>query len=350
MSASRKLENVGSARSPQDLVGNSTPLRSTGAINWGHFIGHTRFSLLAPDSPSWRLSRETKKASSFEDYKNALFDERRLTARADIFLNNTLPILDIARRQHELIHVVSYSNELPDEYRSRLEEAAAQYCWLKLDPRDDGASEGLSSHKLVRQNFKKGTHYGFYRLDDDDILSSSYFDQASRYLKEPFQGMVLSLARGVQAFYKNGEFLSPRIEHRPKIALGLMGVCYYTDSGKIVEPKSISHTKTDLANPVILDSSEISYVHTMHATQDSGIAKPDDDFERRLYNYLRQESLGAVSVKLEELFPSVAFTEATAEQITSLIKPQSGRRRDLVRNTATSLVTQLKRKWWSRIH
>ena len=349
MNTCRNLGSSGPTHSPQEAVSDSSPALTEENSRRGQFIGHTRFSLFAPESPSWRLSRESQKSSSLEAYKKALFDERRLSARADIFLNSTLPILDIARRQHKLIHVVSYSSELPDKYRTRLEEAAAQYSWLELDPRESGASDGLSSHKFVRRNFKKGTHYGLYRLDDDDILSSRYFDQAARYLSEPFQGMVLSLARGIQAFYRDGEFLCPRIEHRPKIALGLMGICQYTESGEIIEPRSGSHTKTDLVNPVLLDSSEISYVHTMHASQDSGIAKPDDDFQRRLYNYLRQDSLDTGSVKLEKLFPNVLFDELPADQLLNQIQPDTDSRREVDLNTARNLLAQLKRKRWSRI-
>lgn len=56
------------------------------------FVGHTRFSLLVPDSASWRASNEQTGFSEGE-YRDYLYDDARLSLRTDIFLNHTVPTL-----------------------------------------------------------------------------------------------------------------------------------------------------------------------------------------------------------------------------------------------------------------
>lgn len=264
-----------------------------------NFIGNTRFSLYEPNSSSWRATRQNKsRGGNGESYRASLFDESRLEQRAHIFFDISLPILDSASKDVNLVHVVSYSEELPAKYKRQLERAASEFPWLKLDLRTSQNRKGLSLVKYGAEVFGDGEVFGVYRLDDDDILAPTFFRQCSQYLKPEFGGMVVTLAKGIQAFYSDGRFYGPRIEYRPKIALGLLKICVTDPKGRVVQPKPVAHPRTDEKNPVILDAREVSYVHTMHLSQDSGVDKPSDDLGKRYRNYrqLPKASVADVSV------------------------------------------------------
>jgi hypothetical protein len=243
---------------------------------------------------------------SVDQYRNELFGEERLSNRSRIFFNHTLPLLDRARGNHQLLHVVSYSAELPRKYRRLLKDAAKSYKWLVLDKRTRTNRKGTSLNTFVKRYFEPGSIYGSYRLDDDDVLAPTYFDQVASYLERPFANMVVSLGLGVQAFFHEGEFVNPRMEHRPKIAIGLMKICEYTYDGRFLAPQNIAHTRTDLVNAMILDSRQVSFLHSMHLTQDTHIDKPSGDFEKRLRNHMRLPEV-APETDLASVFPGVKF-------------------------------------------
>lgn len=274
-----------------------------------NFLGHTRFSLLEPKSPSWRLSREVGR-SDLDTYSKILFSEDRLANRAEIFLDHTLPIIDLASRNHHIVHVVSYPQELPVEYKSQLALAAERFKWLYLDERRAPKNNGRFLDRLANDLFPTGTVYGEYRLDDDDVLSSCFFQKLSPYISENYVGAMVSLGIGVQCFFDEGRFLKPRLEHRPKIAIGLTRVCKTTGDG-VSGPPRVAHTKSDRVCPVILDSSDLTFLHTLHLTQDSGVRKPDGDLARRVRNYLRLPAVPD-EYDLQQLFPGIPFDESTS--------------------------------------
>ncbi|MGV0353220.1 glycosyltransferase [Corynebacterium confusum] len=273
------------------------------------FVGHTRFSLFDPTSSSWRISRSLGREDPSK-YRNALFSEDRLKHRADIFFHHTLPTLDKAGEGHEFVHIVSYSADLPAKYRTQLEKQVEEYPWLVLDPRSNGKIRRSEINRSISRYVNRGQIFASYRLDDDDVLGTSFFDRASGYLEERFVGMQVSFGIGVQAFYGNGTFQAPRIEHRPKIAIGLLDICKRLEDGELKGPQPGAHTKADLRNPVIVDSRELAFIHTIHMRQDSGVDKPDADFVNRMKNYSRLPALKQSEYdekRLTELFPTVEF-------------------------------------------
>lgn len=274
-----------------------------------HFLGHTRFSLLEPNSPSWRLSREVGR-TDHRTYSEILFSEQRLADRAEIFLEHTLPIIELGSKGHHIVHVVSYPEELPKEYKMRLSQAAKRFKWLHLDERRSPKNNGRFLDQLATELFPSGTVYGEYRLDDDDILSSSFFQKLSPYISDRNVGSMVSLGVGVQCFFDKGRFLKPRLEHRPKIAIGLTRVCK-TNGDKIAGPPRVAHTRSDRVCPVVLDSTDVTFLHTLHLTQDSGVHKPDGDLARRVRNYLRLPDVPE-QFDLLQLFPGVHFDASTS--------------------------------------
>lgn len=274
----------------------------------GSFLGHTRFSLYEPSSPSWRLSRNAGRENP-EEYFSRLYAASRMDDRVTIFFDHTLPLLEEARRDFDLHHVVSYSAELPDRYEHHLTTAATTYDWLHLDRRDAHNRKGKELNAWARDKFAKRTVYAEYRLDDDDLLASTYFQSLSSYLDHRFVGFYVSHGYGVQAYFDNGVFKDPRIEHRPKIAIGLARICQLTETGEVIGPRRVAHTQIDRHSPVIVDSKSIQFLHSIHLSQDSGVAKPDDDLGKRFRNYLNQPSVNQLA-DLHKLFSGVRFKDS----------------------------------------
>ena len=278
-----------------------------------NFLGTTRFSLYEPTSPSWRLSRKDGRSDQ-DRYKRRLFSPDRMKSRIEIFFDHSLPLLAQGSRDHKLVHVVSFSEELPPQYRDYLENAVQQYDWLRLDCRGPENRRGISLDDLARESFSPGETYAEYRLDDDDLLASTYFDTLSSYVSESHVGFYVSFGLGIQAFYRDQTFLEPRIEHRPKIAIGLARICRVEPNGKITGPRRVSHTQSDRHAPIIVDSQSFQFLHTLHLSQDSGVDKPDGDLGNRIRNYLNQEKPESGTVN--ELFTDISVASMSdAEQV-----------------------------------
>lgn len=267
-----------------------------------NFLGHTRFSVMEPKSPSWRLSRASGR-TSVEDYTTSLFSEARLKERSEIFFTYSLPLLDAAKGEHKVLHVVSFSHHLPLKYKAMLYDAEQRYSWLHLDEQRPGSKKTVLD-KVAIKFFGEGAIYAEYRLDDDDLLGVSFFDDLIPYVTKENVGSLVSFGLGAQSFFDGSVFVQPRLEHRPKIAIGLTRICEI-ENKSVIGPRRVAHTKSDLYNPVILDSRSLSFLHTIHRNQDSGVDKPKGDMALRIRNYLNQPR---VSVEdLEIVFPGVPF-------------------------------------------
>lgn len=270
------------------------------------FLGHTRFSLFEPESPSWRLSRADESQNQ-AIYEAVLFSKERLDGRARIFFEHTLPTLEIAAEGFKFVHVVSFSENLPLEYREKLYEARKKYDWLELDERSLKSRGAARGTEFLRDHLQAGELFASFRLDDDDILATNFFQRAAKFVNHENVGRIVSLGLGIEAYFEDGHFIAPRMEHRPKIAIGLLSIGKLSESGRVQKPRPIAHTKSDLANIVILDSREIGFIHTMHGSQDSGVDKEDGDFARRFRNYLNLPEVTEEEDRIQELFPTVTF-------------------------------------------
>lgn len=244
-------------------------------------------------------------------YLDDLYAPSRMSQRLDIFLNHTLPTLDLARGNDNFFHVVSYSEELPEQYKRRLWSAERQYGWLKLDLRTRTNRRGKPLDLFAAELFERNSVYAEFRLDDDDILSTEYFSLLRPHVNEHNAGKFVSPSYGIQAFYESGSYREARLEHRPMIALGLARICTIAGDGTVSGPKKGAHTRTDLGAPVIVDGQQIAFLHTMHLAQDSGVDKPDDDLGKRFRNYLNQPKPNGID--LAALFPSVSWSTSFNE-------------------------------------
>jgi len=252
-----------------------------------------------------------------EAYLAKLYSPARMDRRVEIFFDYTLPIIEQGSHNHSLVHVLSFSEELPPPYLRHLESAAEKYSWLHLDKRTAKNRKGTSIDSWAKRSFEAGDIYAEYRLDDDDLLATSYYDTVAEYLTPENVGKYVSLGLGIQAFYDDGAFREPRVEHRPKIAIGLARVCAITEDKKIDGPRRVAHTQVDRHAPVIVDSQQIQFLHSIHFDQDSGVDKPDGDLGNRFRNYLNQPKPDSIPAGA---FPNVPFEKIEEpEQIKMLI-------------------------------
>lgn len=268
------------------------------------FVGHTRFSLFVPDSASWRASNE-QSGFSEDEYRDYLYADARLSLRADIFLNHTVPTLAQAAAGFDVKHIVSFSESLPQKFKAQLHEAAQKYEVLHLDELPDGDSGWTAVRRYIQNTDFRGT-FGRYRLDDDDVLSAHYFQTTEQYIKPEFEGMLVSLPLGVEAVYEGEQFFHLREAHTPMNSMGLLSVCSVKDDGTVVEPQSGPHDKSDRFAPVILDASCIGYLRAIHAGQDNAMRHEKGVVMARLMENMASFPPFTDVEALEAAFPTVA--------------------------------------------
>lgn len=268
------------------------------------FVGHTRFSLFVPDSASWRASNE-ESGFSEDEYRDYLYDDARLSLRADIFLNHTVPTLAKAAEGFDVKHVVSFSESLPQKFKAQLQKAADEFDVLYLDELPDGDSGWTAVRRYVQTTGFRGA-FGRYRLDDDDVLSAHYFQTTAPYIKPEFEGMLVSLPLGIEAVYADGQFFHLREAHTPMNSMGLMSICSVKEDGSVVEPQSGPHDKSDRYAPVILDASQVGYLRAIHAGQDNAMRHEPGVVMARLMENMAAFPPFTDVAALEAAFPSVA--------------------------------------------
>lgn len=236
-----------------------------------NFIGHTRYSLWKPGNASWKASAGNVFRSESE-YRDYLFSEERLSLRASIFIESSLPQLAAGSVNHNYHHVVSYSDLLPLKHQELLEAAAEKYDFLVLDRH---TNHSLDLAQFAAEKFGRGSVYGQFKLDDDDVLSVKYFDHMSRYLSSSFVGMQVSFALGFTGIMHESSISRLSQSYYPMINLGLLGVNQINGDGSLLGPAWVAHTRSDRSNPVILDSTAPLYFRALHATNDRSVDGPE---------------------------------------------------------------------------
>ncbi len=267
------------------------------------FFGQTRYSLYIPDSAAWRASSGSGQGG--EEYRRYLYAPERLDFREKVFTELTVPALADAAGKHEVWHIVSYSESLPEKYTDNLKRTAEKFPFLILQELPDGAGDWGPSERIIKEKLGSGT-FGRYRLDDDDLLSMHYFDLVKRFIKPEYVGMVVSLPRGIEAIYSNGHYFNFRDAHVPMNSMGMLYVSELTPDGTIRAPQAGAHDKADRLAPVIMDASKIGYLRTNHDGQDNMLRHQTSMVTERLVSNM--DKFPAIpSVELvRENFPVIA--------------------------------------------
>lgn len=255
------------------------------------FVGQTRFSMYIPGTGAWRAS-DGSAFDSPERYKEHLYAESRLSVRSDIFFGSSLPLLARAARDHDVRHIVSFSESLPDRYRDKLAAAAARYDFLYLDERGDG-EQPMDPIEVVRRGLLgEEVIYAEYRLDDDDLLSTDYFRLLSPYVVASEVGRYVSFAKGLTGVYEQGTFTDVRVCRQPMVAIGLARICRLLSDGRVEQPAKTRHTVADTVAPVILDSRKIAYFWSRHVEQDTAVVYASASDGRHVRDHLSRATSG----------------------------------------------------------
>ncbi|AKK02025.1 glycosyltransferase [Corynebacterium epidermidicanis] len=277
------------------------------------FVGHTRFSLFVPDSGAWRASNGGQ-FDSVEEYRSFLYADDRLDLRTKVFVEHTVPTLAKAAEGFEVVHIVSYSESLPQKYQVKLEQAAREFGVLKLDKLPEGDS-GYASVGRIAQELGLTGVFGRYRLDDDDILSTEYFKLVERYVKPELVGMVVSLPLGVEAVLDSDQFFNLREAHVPMNSMGLLYVCERDANGSIKGPKGGPHDKSDRYDPVILDATDFGYLRCIHAGQDNAMRYEDGRIMNHLLDGMSKFNPVSNPRKIRAAFPTVSRSITAPNEI-----------------------------------
>lgn len=241
-------------------------------LNEKYYFACTRFSLFSPNSSSWKASN-----LSHDDYIKYLFDSERLNVRFSILEKYSLPLLEQSSMNFKFIHILQYSPLLPDIYKKRLFDLLSQYDFLRIQEVSNENPHlkflSLVENKIKTDNCKI---FGYFYLDDDDLISIDYFAKSYKYLDDTFIGYHVSYGLGLTGFFDGSEYQYFKKVYYPKLNIGILRVCSY-DSKKFVYPKTGPHTLIDQKSPIVLDSTEISWLWTRHKNQDTGINKENSN-------------------------------------------------------------------------
>lgn len=238
------------------------------------FIGRTRFSLYQPGAASWRLSSRDSAAGG--TYLEQLYEPQRMRNRLDLLLGFVLPQIESSRDGHRVRHIVSYSDRMPAWVLDELRAGVGAYSWVQLDCHSDGAIEWPLG-RMAQLLLPSGGVFGSYRLDDDDLVSSDYFDQMSRYITSANVGTRVSLGLGAAAVYEDGTLVSVREIYQPMNSIGLLDVAEWQPASGLRTAPDAPHVLSDRYGPVILDSRRHSFIQTRHLGQDT--YGQDDDVQ-----------------------------------------------------------------------
>lgn len=267
------------------------------------FVGHTRFSLYLPTSGAWGA---TRRAISTADYRNYLFSENRLQPRAEMFLERSLPQIDLAIRGHSVKHIVSFSDVLPGAYKDMLIDASQVYPWLVLDEYVDGQgvynADRVASGMMRDHGCTKGI-FGRYRLDDDDLLPVDYFDRMAAHMHEATVGMYVSFGMGFTAIQSGDRFWQARKVLQRMFSAGLLGVCRLNSDSSITRPLNyLSHHLADERSPVIVDSRSPGFFWNRSTLQDTNFSLSHVGVDRLNGELARLPEISSVE-EVVRLFP-----------------------------------------------
>lgn len=266
------------------------------------YFGVTRFSVFQPESGAWKLSRNNADA---DDYRTVLWSESRMRPRTDIFLKLVVPILQKMSERHRYRHIVLYSDEMPDPWRSELFEAAARYSVLYLH--ENGSRKPIPSvvRDLLKDESRGARAVVQFRLDDDDLLAIDYLDRISEFATPHDAGRAVSLATGYSALFHDGTLTGPiRQVRRVFGSQGLAYVGYYdADREHLTLSAGGRHYLVDRKMPSIVDSRAPSFFQMRHVGQDTLIDA--DEAVRKIRDELDTRKPATDSDAIAALFPTL---------------------------------------------
>lgn len=244
--------------------------------------GLMNFSVLYASTKAYKSAQK-----EYEDYKRSILNLDRLKVREKILFDYTLPIFlekhnDLIKKNILLKMNIAVSDQLPEALLSRFE------CLVEKNKEAFNVIKVCESkphdwQKILEDELKSiKSNYVFhddeilfcnFRLDDDDILSSDFYDNITNYVSAPYEGFYLTFPKGFVGTFSDNydDFYSI---NKPYLAIGLSKICRYNyNESKIVTESpivsNIAHTLIVNESKTILDSRFSAYIWTMHNYSDT---------------------------------------------------------------------------------
>lgn len=276
-------------------------------------IGVVRYSTFEPGSNAWRASKMAQEGG-VEKYLDWLYSADRMDVRSSIFLDYSLPQLELARKGHDLVLVVRVSKELPSKYRDQLEDAANIYPFLRVSQLGDDDSQSNDGMDRIARSIagKSNPIYAAFRLDDDDLLSARYCNELARHVTVDCVGYGVSFGRGFTGHYDSGQFRDLRVYNHRMFSAGLATICRASSADGTtpegIHPALGSHSSADSRVPVVSDCRRPMFLRSFHDSNDSELTDLSAKNSLEMINdrLAGQLPISVDDPSLVEDFPSVA--------------------------------------------
>lgn len=274
----------------------------------------TRFSVFSRSAGGLRIRHEF--GTDPAEFERRLFAPERLDKRLDILSRITVPALAEASFKHNIVHIVQYSENLPDEYKSALSDLSDRFDFFKPVLVSDSSMADSVREEVASWGSGFRGLYAWVRLDDDDVLSNSYFECLERYLVQDNVGMAVSFPIQAAALYSNGLVSDIRKKFVRNPSAGQAYICRANNSfHSFEEPGFPAHHNIDSVMPTIVDPTVVGSLQMLHSTQDtSSFVSP---VGARLINRLSQlsEYQEMAFHDIETEFPGLVLRSRYAESI-----------------------------------
>jgi len=269
------------------------------------FVIQTRFTLINRniDRTAWRAGRD----GDLNDTIQRLLENDRLKTRSNIFFKYTLPAIDSAtKRGYHIIHNILHYDGLPSWLLELLSEAQSKYAWLQTY--SFSYEDNCNNYNIIRDeinkwcetnNVKEKVCFAGIRLDDDDIIGSTYFKKLNNYILPGFSGFGVSFPKGIAALWCEDRFSTYAEMNEPKHAQGIAHINTYDfESGKMRATYLLvpgAHKTIDQRVPTILDSrGSPTYIRTFHNSNDIFIGRLD--VEKEYLNKIFKKSFNSYDI------------------------------------------------------
>lgn len=278
------------------------------------FIGHTRFSVHAYSSGSFKATRKDSRFSE-EEYTRWLYSDDRMAPRTELFIDESLPQLAEsleAAEDCDLVHIVHISDSLPSTYRRALEEAAQRHPFLHINVAPSFVAPSAPNKKVLNRVLKgrlpEDRLFAIYRLDDDDVLPINFFERMIPYVDPEHVGWRISFPHSYSALRTSQSYIKPWYRYFPKAAAGLVSIHKKTPDGDFLglqtSPPKKGHLYLDTQFPTVLDSREPGFFQSRHVSQDSTLSEAETPFFSKMIKEAEKKPEADPSL-LEKYYPHV---------------------------------------------
>lgn len=244
-------------------------------------IGVINFNTLCKkNSASFMCSRTYE----WEKHKKRILDKSNIDFRLHVLINHSLPnLLNNIPEDVCLKIIILYSNLLEDNTKYILNNYASKFNEIFLESRsEEDYLNAIGSIKKClidnnKTNNNKTVLFASFRLDDDDILSTKYIENISKYITKDNINKFISFSNGIECLWKDKSIDKLCFYNKEFIAIGLSHIGLFDNRSFefLTEPQTIycglSHFDIPKKYNHIIDDTPNMFIYSRHNLQDTSI-------------------------------------------------------------------------------